>query len=107
MTSTAAQASVPAYPQVLGHPRPLWMLFMTEFWERFCFYGMRWALALYVVSAFYGGDPSGEKPASATYGAFTALVYAFGVIGGYVADRILGYQRTVLVGGVFIAAGLF
>lgn len=107
MTSAAPSASLPEYPQVLGHPRPLWMLFMTEFWERFCFYGMRWALALYVVASFYGGDPSGEKPASATYGAFTALVYAFGVLGGYVADKILGSQRTILLGGVFIAVGLF
>ena len=39
-------AQPPEYPQVMGHPRPLWMLFMTEFWERFAFYGMRWALSL-------------------------------------------------------------
>ncbi|MBC8070520.1 MAG: MFS transporter, partial [Deltaproteobacteria bacterium] len=93
--------------EVFGHPRALWMLFMTEFWERFCFYGMRWALALYVVAGFYGGDPSGEQPANLTYGAYLALVYATGVLGGWVADKMLGYQRSVLLGAVFIAAGLF
>jgi POT family proton-dependent oligopeptide transporter len=40
------------FPQRLGHPAPLWMLFMTEFWERFSFYGMRWALTLYIVAQF-------------------------------------------------------
>ncbi|HMN34828.1 MAG TPA: MFS transporter, partial [Chiayiivirga sp.] len=55
-TGDSAQASLPAFPQMLGHPRPLWMLFMTEFWERFAFYGMRWALALYIVAQFYAGD---------------------------------------------------
>ena len=106
-SSETAMTDTPAYPQVLGHPRPLWMLFMTEFWERFCYYGMRWALALYVVSAFFGGDPAGEASANKTYGAFTGLVYATGVVGGYVADRLLGFQRSVMLGGVFIAAGLF
>jgi len=107
MSDVAPAPSSPVYPDVLGHPRPLWMLFMTEFWERFCYYGMRWALTLYIVAAFHGGDPSGEAPANATYGAYTALVYAFGVVGGYVADRILGFQRTVMLGGTFIAIGLF
>lgn len=46
---------VPDYAQVMGHPRPLWMLFMTEFWERFAFYGIRWALVLYIVAQFHGG----------------------------------------------------
>ena len=107
MSNVAIAAPIPAYSQTLGHPRPLWMLFMTEFWERFCYYGMRWALALYIVAAFYGGDPAGQGPASRTYGAYTALAYATGVIGGYVADRILGFQRSVLLGGVFITVGLF
>src|SRR6188768_3339831 len=93
--------------EVFGHPRALWMLFMTEFWERFCFYGMRWALALYVVAGFYAGDAKGEQPANLTYGAYLALVYATGVLGGWVADKLLGYQRSVLLGAVFIAAGLF
>ena len=107
MSNAAPASSPPEYPQVLGHPRPLWMLFMTEFWERFCYYGMRWALVLYIVSAFHGGDPSGQQPAGVAYGAYTALVYATGIIGGWVADRILGAQRAVMLGGAFIAVGLF
>ncbi|WCE05254.1 oligopeptide:H+ symporter [Pseudoxanthomonas sp. JBR18] len=97
----------PAFGDLMGHPRPLWMLFMTEFWERFAFYGMRWALVLYIVAQFYGGEASGQGDASRTYGAYLALVYAAAIFGGYVADRLLGYQRSVLVGAAVMAAGLF
>ena len=100
-------APVPEFTQVLGHPRPLWMLFMSEFWERFAFYGMRWALTLYIVAQFHGGDASGEAPASRIYGAYLALVYATAIFGGYVADRIIGYQRSILLGAVIMASGLF
>ncbi len=97
----------PAFPQIMGHPRPLWMLFMTEFWERFAFYGIRWALVLYIVAQFHGGAASGEASANQTYGAYLALVYAAAIFGGYVADRVIGYQRSILVGAVIMAAGLF
>jgi proton-dependent oligopeptide transporter, POT family len=97
----------PSYPQVMGHPRPLWMLFMTEFWERFAFYGIRWALVLYIVAQFHGGAGTGETSANQTYGAYLALVYAVAIFGGYVADRVIGYQRSILVGAVIMAAGLF
>ena len=107
MANAVTVQAPPDFKTVLGHPRPLWMLFMTEFWERFCYYGMRWALTLYIVAAFFGGDPSGEKAASTTYGGFTALVYATGVLGGYAADKILGFQRAVMLGALIIAAGLF
>ncbi|GAB2503326.1 oligopeptide:H+ symporter [Lysobacter humi (ex Lee et al. 2017)] len=97
----------PDFPQVMGHPRPLWMLFMSEFWERFAFYGIRWALVLYIVAQFHGGDPSGEQPAGFIYGAYLALVYATAIFGGYIADKVIGYQRSILLGAVFMAAGLF
>jgi POT family proton-dependent oligopeptide transporter len=103
----ASSGNVPVFPQVMGHPRPLWMLFMTEFWERFAFYGMRWALTLYIVAQFFGGDPSGQAYASRTYGAFLALVYATAIFGGYVADRLIGYQRSILLGAVVSAVGYF
>ena len=103
----APPPTLPEFAQVMGHPRPLWMLFMTEFWERFAFYGMRWALALYIVAQFHGGDPAGEAPASMLYGAYLALVYAAAIFGGYVADKLIGYQRSILVGAAFMAAGLF
>jgi len=80
---------------------------MTEFWERFAFYGIRWALTLYIVQQFYAGSGEGEAPASRIYGAYLALVYAAAIFGGYVADRILGYQRSILLGAVVMAAGLF
>ena len=91
----------------MGHPGPLWMLFMSEFWERFAFYGIRWALVLYIVAQFHGGDQSGQADANLTYGSYLALVYAGAIFGGYVADKIIGYQRSILVGAMFMAAGLF
>ena len=98
---------IPEFNQVLGHPRPLWMLFMSEFWERFAFYGIRWAMVLYIVAQFHGGDASGQKPASEMYGAYLALVYAGAIFGGYVADKLIGFQRSILLGAVFMALGLF
>ncbi|WP_445145970.1 peptide MFS transporter [Dyella sp. Tek66A03] len=106
-TITTAAPAAPDYPQMLGHPRPLWMLFMTEFWERFAFYGIRWALTLYIVAEFFHGDAAGQAFASRTYGAYLALVYATAVFGGYVADKIIGYQRSILVGATVMAVGLF
>ena len=92
----------------LGHPRPLWMLFMSEFWERFAYYGMRALLAVYVAAQFFSHLPEGEAKAQASlvYGGYTSLVYATGVIGGMIADRYLGYQRSIIVGGLLMAAGL-
>jgi POT family proton-dependent oligopeptide transporter len=106
-TADTAPTPVPDFPQMLGHPRPLWMLFMTEFWERFAFYSVSWALALYIVAHFYHGDASGEAWASKIYGAYTALIYASSIFGGYVADKIIGYQRSILIGALVMAAGLF
>jgi proton-dependent oligopeptide transporter, POT family len=106
-THTPGPTAIPEFSQIMGHPKPLWMLFMTEFWERFAFYGMRWALTLYIVAEFFAGDASGEGYASRTYGAFLALVYATALFGGYVADRIIGYQRSILLGALIMASGLF
>ncbi len=102
----AARQPLPEFAQIGGHPKPLWMLFMTEFWERFAFYGMRWALVLYIVAQF-ANQGMGEAEASKIYGAYLALVYAVAVFGGYVADRVIGYQRSIMLGAVVMAAGLF
>ena len=80
---------------------------MSEFWERFAFYGIRWALVLYIVAQFYSGDAKGESPASELYGAYLALVYAAAIFGGYVADKLIGYQRSILIGAAFMSTGLF
>jgi POT family proton-dependent oligopeptide transporter len=94
---------------IIGHPRSLWMLFGAEFWERFAYYGMRALLAVYVATAFFSLLPEGEARARAslTYGAYTALIYATGIFGGFVADRYLGYRPSILLGGTLMAAGLF
>ena len=106
-TNAPGQSSIPEFRQVMGHPSPLWMLFMSEFWERFAFYGIRWALVLYIVAQFHGGDQSGQADANLTYGSYLALVYAGAIFGGYVADQVIGYQRSILIGALFMAAGLF
>lgn len=106
-TANTPEPALPDFKTTLGHPRPLWMLFMTEFWERFAFYGIRWALVLYIVAQFYNGNAAGEGDASRIYGAYLALVYAAAIFGGYVADRVLGYQRSILTGAIIMAAGLF
>ena len=103
----AASASNRHFDDLMGHPKPLWMLFMSEFWERFAFYGIRWALVLYIVAQFHGGSSTGQADANLTYGSYLALVYATAILGGYAADKIIGYQRSILVGAVFMAAGLF
>ena len=97
----------PPFDQILGHPKPLWMLFMSEFWERFAFYGVRWALVLYIVDQFHRGSATGEQSANLIYGAYLALVYAGAIFGGYVADKVIGYQRSILLGAVIMAVGLF
>ncbi len=96
--SDATEVPVPK-----GHPPGLYMMFFAELWERFCYYGMRALLALYVVQQF--NKPQDE--ASTSYGAFTALIYATGIFGGYVADRVLGYRRAIILGGLVMAAGEF
>ena len=106
-TTPDTEIAVPEFKQIMGHPAPLWMLFMTEFWERFAFYGIRWALVLYFVAQFYHGDAAGQSPANLIYGSYLGLVYAGALFGGYVADRVLGYQRSILVGASFMMAGLF
>jgi POT family proton-dependent oligopeptide transporter len=98
---------IPQFKQVMGHPAPLWMLFMSEFWERFAFYGIRWAMVLYIVAQFHGGNATGEKPASELYGAYLALVYAGAIFGGFIADKLIGHQRSILLGAIIMATGLF
>ena len=86
-----------------GHPRGLYWLFAAEMWERFCYYGMRALLLLYLVKSLAMGDNMGF----AVYGAYTALVYVMPVIGGRLADQILGSRIAVLLGGLLMALGEF
>ena len=94
--------------EILGHPKALWQLFNIEMWERFAFYGMRAVLAVYVATRFFSHlGTEANAQASLVYGGYTALVYATGIAGGYIADRVLGYQRSILLGALIMASGLF
>ncbi|MEO8444924.1 MAG: peptide MFS transporter, partial [Gammaproteobacteria bacterium] len=95
----------PGAPQAtfFGHPRGLFVLFFTEMWERFSFYGMRALLIFYLTKHWLFSN----ERASIIYGAYTALVYITPVIGGYLADRYLGQRKAVLFGAVLLASGHF
>jgi len=86
-----------------GHPRGLYVLFFSEMWERFSYYGMRALLIFYMTQTFRFGD----ELSYTVYGAYTALVYLTPVFGGLIADRVLGYRRAVIVGSLLMAAGQF
>ncbi|HEV8657027.1 MAG TPA: peptide MFS transporter [Thermoanaerobaculia bacterium] len=94
--------------QWFGHPRGLATLFFTEMWERFSYYGMRALLILYMVgSTQKPGLGFGEGKAAQIYGIYTMAVYLMGIPGGYIADRLIGHYRAVLIGGIIIACGHF
>jgi POT family proton-dependent oligopeptide transporter len=91
---------------IAGHPRGLSTLFLTEFWERFSYYGMRAILFLFMVaSTEVGGLGFDTEKAAWIYGLYTGSVYLTAIPGGFVADRLLGLRRAVLVGGILIATG--
>jgi POT family proton-dependent oligopeptide transporter len=83
------------------YPKQLWALFFTEMWERFCFYGMRGMLTVFMVSQLDLDD----RTANLQYGAIQAFVYAFTFIGGVFADKILGFQKSLLWGALLMIAG--
>jgi proton-dependent oligopeptide transporter, POT family len=92
----------------LGHPRGLSVLFFTEMWERFSYYGMRSLLLLFMLSPASAGGLGFSTPrGAAIYGTYTMAVYALSIPGGWIADRFLGHYRAVLVGGVLITLGHF
>ncbi|MCB0620061.1 MAG: peptide MFS transporter, partial [Saprospiraceae bacterium] len=91
------------------HPKALFALFFTELWERFSFYGMRALLVLYMTKVLFEQMEQGQADARAygIYGAFNALLYAAPVIGGLLADRLLGFRKAIIIGGLFMALGQF
>ena len=94
--------------EFLGHPRGLSTLFFTEMWERFSYYGMRAILTLYMVNSLaQGGLGFDEKYASIIYATYVSSVWYLPLPGGWLADRILGARRAVLIGGIIIACGHF
>ncbi len=100
----------PAGGEFLGHPAGLYLLFGTEMWERFSYYGMRALLVLTMVAGTHAADPGfGWDNASALklYGTYTALAYLTPLIGGWLADNYMGQRISVIIGGVIMAAGQF
>ena len=100
-----AAASNASDKQWFGHPRGLATLFFTEMWERASYYGMRALLLLYMTDLVRGGLGMDVQTGAAIYGLYTFGVYALALPGGWVADRLVGQRRAVLMGGIVIAAG--
>jgi proton-dependent oligopeptide transporter, POT family len=101
---TAASSSAGA--TLFGQPRGLATLFFIEMWERFTYYGMRAILILFMVSEVSaGGLGIDDYTASSIYGLFVAGSYLFSLLGGWIADRLVGGQRAVVAGGCFIMLG--
>src|SRR6266849_9133698 len=102
-SSTEAAQSDRAF---FGHPRGLSTLFFTEMWERFSYYGMRALLTLYMTKAIAeGGLGFDEKYAGVIYATYVSSVWYLPLVGGWLADRLLGARRAVLIGGIVIACG--
>jgi POT family proton-dependent oligopeptide transporter len=92
---------VPVYKD--KHPKQLYLLFFSEMWERFSFYGMRALLLVYMTSQLHYNDPK----AYAILGSYAALVYTMPMFGGFIADRFIGYQRSIIFGGILMSIGHF
>ena len=131
MTAGASSSGVmvKSSDDILGHPKGLYVLFLTEMWERMSYYGMRALLTLYMVDYLFVqgsgakqvlgyvavksglesvfGSMSVQAFGSQIYGLYTGLVYLTPVIGGIVADRLLGVRRTVIIGAILMAIGHF
>jgi len=125
-----AYESIRTHKTILGHPAGLFVLFFTEMWERFSYYGMRALLVLYMVDYLIKGAQAGtfqvvgfaglqrgieavfgpmnvQPLASQIYGMYTALVYLTPVFGGLLADKFIGQRKAVILGGLLMAAGQF
>jgi POT family proton-dependent oligopeptide transporter len=104
MNNDVAQASPDAGPT--KQPPGLFLLFGVEMWERFSFYGMRAFLTLFLISKA-GGFGWSKEQASHLYGWYQGLVYLTPLLGGYLADRLIGTHRSIIIGGIIIASGHF
>ncbi|MEM9819687.1 MAG: peptide MFS transporter [Bacteroidota bacterium] len=95
-------------PQLFGHPVGLFILFFTEMWERFSYYGMRALLVLYLIAKVNDPNPGlgwTSAEASTLYGWYTMLVYITPIIGGILADKIYGFRKAILIGGILMTLG--
>ena len=94
--------------ELFGHPVGLYVLFFTEMWERFSYYGMRAILVLYMISSATGENPGlgwSNTDALALYGWYTMLVYVMSIPGGILADKYIGQKKAVFIGGLILVVG--
>src|SRR5210317_1891625 len=93
-------------PQLFGHPVGLFVLFFTEMWERFSYYGMRGILVLFLISSLQDGGFGWDRAdASVLYAWYTGLVYLSPLIGGWLADNYLGNRNGVVLGAFLMTLG--
>ena len=85
------------------YPSQLWWLFMAEMWERFCFYGMRGVLTVFMIQQL----AMNKADANLQYGAIQAFVYTMTFVGGFFADKFLGFRRSIVWGGLLMVVGSF
>ncbi|MCI0921385.1 peptide MFS transporter [Sphingobacterium rhinopitheci] len=91
---------------VMGHPAGLFVLFFTEMWERFSYYGMRALLTTFLITEIArGGWGWSNESAMSLYGWYTMLVYATPIIGGFIADKLTGYRKAILIGALLMTLG--
>lgn len=105
-----SESNVASSKTVFGHPVGLFILFFTEMWERFSYYGMRALLVLYLVGEITGDNPGlgwSEKEATGLYGWYTMLVYITPILGGILADKIFGFRRAITYGAILMSLGHF
>ena len=96
----------PSDKKFLGHPIGLYLLFFTELWERFSYYGMRGILIYYLTKSFLeGGVGFSESNASIIYGVFTGFVYFTPLVGGWLADKYIGQRKAITIGGITMMLG--
>ena len=96
--------------EFLGHPKGLYLLFATEMWERFSFYGLRALLVLYAVAATQAQNPGlgwDEPQALRLYAWYSGIIYLTALLGGWVADNFMGQRKAVILGGIIMALGQF
>ena len=103
-------ANVASDTMLFGHPVGLFILFFTEMWERFSYYGMRALLVLYLIEEVNSDNPGlgwSNEEAGSLYGSYTMLVYITPILGGIIADKLLGFRRAITVGAILMSLGHF
>ena len=94
--------------KVLGHPAGLFILFFTEMWERFSYYGMRALLVLFLTAPLLTDNPGwqwSKEQALSLLGTYALMVYLTPIVGGYLADKHLGYRKAVVIGALLMTMG--